>query len=74
MLDGNAYSVPMGKYRKILPAHAVQMAEDFFVETPEGRMEGHAGDYLCEGVQGERWPIQQDIFEMSYEPWEAKDD
>lgn len=55
------------KYRKTAPVWAVQMTEPFEVETLEGTMRAEAGDYLCEGPKGERWPIKKEIFESTYE-------
>ena len=46
---------------------AVEMKEDFEVQTLEGKMTGHAGDFLVIGVKGERYPVRKDIFEMTYE-------
>lgn len=46
---------------------AVQMSEDFEVDTLEGLMHGNAGDYLVTGIQGERYPCKKEIFEASYE-------
>jgi len=54
------------KYRKTALVEAVQMTEDFTVETLEGVMQGKAGDYLCRGVAGEYWPIKKEIFEQTY--------
>ena len=54
------------KYRKSALAKAIQLDYPFYVYTLEGRMKGHAGDYLCEGFVGERWPIQKKIFEDTY--------
>ena len=53
--------------KKIKPAMAVQIHEDFIVDTLEGQHRGHAGDYLMEGIKGERYPCRKDIFEESYE-------
>ena len=54
-------------YRKTALVKAMQMGEEFEVETLEGTMRGAAGDYLCEGIAGERWPIKQEIFQATYE-------
>ena len=53
--------------KKIKPAMAVQMDEDFVVDTLEGTVKGLAGDYLMLGIKGERYPCRKDIFEESYE-------
>lgn len=54
-------------YRKTTKIWAKKMTEDFLVDTLEGLMEGHAGDYLAVGKLGERYPIRADIFEKTYE-------
>jgi hypothetical protein len=53
-------------YRKIEPVWAMKMHEDFHVKTLEGDMEGHNGDYLCRGIEGELWPCKASIFEKTY--------
>lgn len=53
-------------YKKIATVRAKQMDRDFVVNTLEGVMKGHKGDYLCEGATGERWPIKKEIFEETY--------
>lgn len=37
------------------------------VETAEGTMTGHRGDYLVLGINGEWYPVMRDVFEKSYE-------
>lgn len=54
------------EYRKTATVLAVKMDVEFTVNTIEGVMKGNAGDYLCEGVEKERWPIKKEIFEKSY--------
>ena len=53
-------------YTKNTPITAIQMDNDFTVETLEGTMKGHAGDYLATGINGEKYPIAKKIFERSY--------
>jgi len=60
-----------GEFMKISPIKAVKMDEAFEVETLEGTMKGKAGDWLAEGVEGERWPIDADIFSRTYKPKKA---
>lgn len=54
-------------YKKTVPIKAVQVYEFFVVRTLEGSMCGVAGDYLCEGISGEKWPVKKEIFEKTYE-------
>jgi hypothetical protein len=57
-----------GSFLKTEPIKAVRMDEPFEVETLEGTMKGKAGDWLAEGIEGERWPIDADIFKKTYKP------
>jgi hypothetical protein len=41
--------------------------------TPQGTRWVNTGDWVVTGVAGEVYPIQSDIFEMSYDPADAKD-
>jgi hypothetical protein len=46
---------------------AIQLSDDFDVETIEGVMRGHTGDYLIKGVRGELYPCAKEIFEATYD-------
>lgn len=37
------------------------------IETLEGKMEAHPGDWIIKGIKGEFYPCKPDIFEASYE-------
>jgi len=53
--------------KKPLPVSAVQMKEDFRVDSMEGDYkQGKAGDYLMCGIKGELYICDKDIFEESY--------
>ncbi len=65
------FHMDVKKYRKTAIVKAAQIHEDFTVHTLEGMMSGVAGDYVCEGVEGEHWPVKKEIFEKTYE--EIKD-
>lgn len=41
-----------------------------FIETVEGRMKAHPGDYIIRGVEGELYPCKASVFEATYEPVE----
>ena len=46
---------------------AKKMEDPFVVDTLEGENQhGKAGDYLVEGIEGERYPVDADIFESTY--------
>ena len=38
----------------------------FGIETLEGNMEIEVGDWIATSVNGERWPITDDVFKKSY--------
>ena len=57
-------------FRKKTPIHAVRMDTPFRVKTLEGMVEGKAGDWLAKGVNGELYPIANDVFEKTYERME----
>lgn len=37
------------------------------INTPEGVMTAHTGDWIIQGVKGELYPCRDDIFQMTYE-------
>lgn len=54
-------------YEKLpIQVQAIQMNEDFVVETLEGKMMAYEGDYLIIGVEGEPYPCNREIFEKTY--------
>jgi len=63
----DATGLPFTSYRKTALTSAVRMDHAFRVRTPSGMVTAEAGDYLCEGVEGERWPVKASVFEASYE-------
>ena len=60
------------EYQKTEPTKAVQMEEDFEVETLEGTMQGHEDDYLAQGPEGERYPIKKTVFDKTYKKLAAQ--
>lgn len=55
-------------YRKTATVFARKTMEDGEVETPEGVMRYHAGDYLVtDNACTHQWPVRRDIFEATYE-------
>ena len=57
----------MATYRKIATVEAVVLEEDTIVHSLEGDHQGHKGDYLCTGIDGEQWVVAKSIFERTYE-------
>lgn len=53
-------------YQKIGVTFAQEMEEPFEVETLEGTMRGHRGDFLCMNKTGEVWPVKREIFLATY--------
>jgi len=53
--------------KKPVKIKAVQMNKEFEVETLEGVLKGKVGDYLLQGVKGELYPCDKEIFEETYE-------
>lgn len=37
------------------------------IQTLEGTMEASKGDYIIKGIQGEFYPVKENIFNLSYE-------
>ena len=54
-------------YKKTATVKAFQVKTNFLVKTLEGTMKGNAGDYLCQGIDGEKWPVKKEVFEKTYE-------
>jgi len=59
--------------KRPIPIQAVQINEEFEVETLEGVMKGNAGDFLIIGIKGEPYPCKKEIFEESYMPFRDAD-
>lgn len=67
---GNAKSLlSLGKkyIKKPIPIRAVQIPNPFSVKTLEGTMKGKPNDYLVEGIEGELYICDKNIFEKSYD-------
>lgn len=56
-----------GYVKRPIQIRAVQIFEEFEVETLEGTMKGKPGDFLIVGIRGEMYPIDKDIFLESYQ-------
>lgn len=54
--------------KKPLPIKAIQINEPFRVNSLEGDYaQGKPGDYLLQGIKGEVYICDKEIFEQSYE-------
>lgn len=40
---------------------------DWVIDTLEGRMTVKSGDWICTGIDGEKWSVKDDIFKRTYE-------
>ena len=50
-----------------LPIRAMPIDQTFWVKSLEGDHQGKEGDYLVEGIRGELYICDKDIFEESYQ-------
>lgn len=46
--------------------HYDMKSEIWTIETLEGEMRAHNGDYLIQGVEGELYPCKRRVFEKTY--------
>lgn len=53
--------------KKPVTIQAKQMNKDFEVETLEGTMQGHKGDYLVIGIHKEQYAVKEEIFGKTYQ-------
>ena len=54
--------------KKPMVVHAKQMQEEFRVKTLEGDYkQGKVGDYLMQGIDGELYICDENIFKRSYD-------
>lgn len=58
--------------KKPIPIDAAQIFAPFKVDTMEGILEGKAGDYLIQGIRGEFYPCDKEIFEESYKDYKGE--
>lgn len=60
--------------KRPLVIEAVQIDEPFKVDTLEGDdQHGKPGDYLVVGIEGERYPVDEEIFEETYRTLDPED-
>jgi hypothetical protein len=53
--------------KKPIVVEAVRLIDPIAIATLEGVMIGNVGDWLITGVNGEKYPCKNDIFEKTYE-------
>lgn len=54
------------EYAKTATIQAVRVPTSFIIDTMEGTFVGKAGDWLAEGIDGERYIIDNAIFKKTY--------
>ena len=64
----------LGKIEGVREAFSSPVAESiigpgpwYVIDTLEGTMRVHPGDWIITGIKGERYPCKPDIFEATYE-------
>jgi hypothetical protein len=67
-MEFRASHEPIGgeRWRRIGRFIAWQVSEGLVIRTKEGRATAHAGDWVVEGIGGERWPVSDDQFQRTY--------
>lgn len=62
----------MNKFRKKpVVVEAYQIHEELIIQTLEGPLKAWPGDWVITGINGEKYPCKPDIFQKTYEPFEA---
>lgn len=46
------------------------LTNELYIHTLEGKMKASIGDWIIQGVKGELYPCEDDIFKLTYEPVE----
>ncbi len=54
--------------KKPIPMRVVFAPEDGTLQTREGPVAYQRGDAILTGTEGERWPIQREKFDATYQP------
>jgi hypothetical protein len=64
---------PLGgdRYNRTGTYRAWRVSEEFILRTLEGRAVAQPGDWIVEGVHGERWPVTDDQFRRTYRAADA---
>ena len=53
--------------KKPIPVTVYQAEQVEYIPTLEGIMRVNVGDYVITASTGERWPVRNDIFKLTYE-------
>lgn len=73
VVDGNRetvqkiYELGIGDKLSGISVSPIDNSIEFYVETLEGRMRGHQGDWIVKGIRGEFYIVKDEIFKELYE-------
>lgn len=59
--------IPAGVFSSGLGDPRKRHELDWVIDTLEGRMTVNDGDWICTGIDGEKWAIKESIFDRTYE-------
>lgn len=57
--------------KKPIAVEAYQTKKEVIIHTLEGDMKANVGDWILTGVDGEQWPVKDEIFKKTYEVADA---
>ena len=63
-----------GRWRRVGTYRAWQVREDVVVRTKEGKAAARANDWIVEASTGERWPVRNAQFRVTYRPLDDSQD
>lgn len=63
--------IPAGVYSTALGHPSKRPDAEWVLDTKEARHTLRVGDYICTGSKGEKWNVEREIFEETYEEVEA---
>lgn len=52
--------------KKPIPVEAFQTKKEYIFHTLEGDMKANIGDWILTGINGEQWPVKDEIFKKTY--------
>ena len=63
----NVNNLAFGTHRLTGVRKDITSSTGFSIDTLEGKHEVSIGDWIITGVKGEKYPIKEDIFKLTYE-------
>lgn len=58
--------------KKPIPVQAYQTDKKITIKTLEGDMTANPGDWVLTGIDGEQWPVKNEIFKKTYDILEER--